>query len=230
MRLLVIFAHPDDAEFSCAGTIAKLAKNNDVFYLACTSGECGIEKKMSIAKKRTLREAEQKIAAKILGVKNVFFLRERDCYVENTLRLRKKIVAIIRKVRPSIVFAFDPANTSFDNFYLFHADHRNTAIAAFDAFYPSAGNKNFMPGTKPHKPRELHFFGTEKPNKWVDITKTISKKIEALDAHESQKNKIYNDRRIKYTMNLCITSVKEGSAVRARSAMRTSKKKSTRSS
>ena len=196
MRILVVVAHPDDAEFGCAGTVAKLAKSSEVFYLSCTSGEMGIEKNISVARKRGIREGEQRKAAEILGVKKVFFLMEKDCEVENTFKLRKKTVAVIRKVKPNIVFTFDPANTSFDNIYLFHSDHRNVALAAFDAVYPRAGNRNFGRG-EPHKAKEFWFFGTDKPNKWVDISSTINLKINALLTHRSQISGRWSENKIK---------------------------------
>ncbi len=146
-RFLAIAAHPDDLDFTCAGTTAKLVKEGkEVFYLIISDGSKGSHKvKLSPKNLAKIRQAEQKRAAKVLGVKNVFFLGLRDGDIENTKFLRKKIVQIIRKVKPEIILSFDPASHSFDNPHRFHRDHRQTAEAVFDAIYPAAGSESVFP-------------------------------------------------------------------------------------
>ncbi|MDO8435874.1 MAG: PIG-L deacetylase family protein [bacterium] len=192
-KFLAISAHPDDLDFTCAGTISKMAQeNNEVFYLIISDGSKGSHKvKFSSKKLAKIRQTEQKRAANVLGVNNVFFLGLKDGEIENTQFLRKKIVQIIRKVKPEIILSFDPANHSFDNPHRFHRDHRQTAEAVFDSIYPAAGSASFFPellkqGYQPHQIKEIWFFATEKPNKFIDITQTIDKKIEALSQHSSQ--------------------------------------------
>ena len=86
--------------------------------------------------------------------------------------------------------AWTQAAWAFDNFYLFHPDHRATALAVFDAIYPAAGNPCYVPqpdaGLPAHKVREVYFSGTRQPNTYVDITETIELKIQALLSHRSQ--------------------------------------------
>jgi LmbE family N-acetylglucosaminyl deacetylase len=192
-KVLVFSAHPDDLDFGCSGTVAKLAQDGkEAVYCIITNGEKGIQK---VDKPReqmiAMREEEQKRAAMAASVNKVVFLGEIDGDLENTKELRKKIVKVIREEKPDIIFAFDPANQCFDSFYRFHRDHRAGAEAVFDAIYPAAGSRAFFPEfadsqIMPHQIKEAWFFGTERPNVYVDITDTIDKKIEALRQHEGQ--------------------------------------------
>lgn len=192
-RILVISPHPDDLDFGCSGTIAKLTEErNKVSYLIVSDGSKGNHKiKVNEKKLVKIRKEEQKKAAGIVGVKEVFFLGEKDGEIENTKSLRKKLVRLIRKIKPDIIFSFDPANKAFDNFYRYHRDHRMTAEAVFDAVYPALGSESFFPellkqGYKPHQIKEVWFFATQKPNKLVNISRTIKRKIKALSCHQSQ--------------------------------------------
>ena len=102
---MVIVAHPDDIEFSCAGTIARWTqKGARVAYVICTSGDVGIDEAgMTREKAARIREAEQIEAARIAGVDDVVFLREPDGMLQATLELRKKLVREIRRFRPEVV-------------------------------------------------------------------------------------------------------------------------------
>jgi len=192
MRVLVFSAHPDDADFGCSGTIAKWTKEGrEVHYCILTDGRKGKQKRNIHDNELVkIRESEQRNAAKVLGAKDVVFLREKDSELQHTKELRKKLVKVIRRIKPDIVMCFDPANRSFDNFYRFHRDHRISGEIVFDAVYPDAGNDAFFPElTKaypPHKIKEAWFYATNNPNVFVDISKTIDKKLEALKQHKSQ--------------------------------------------
>ena len=79
-RILVIQAHPDDADISCGGTIASWAKEKrEVHYVLCTSGNRGSnDPVMTPERLGPLREQEEQNAADILGVKSLTFLRHED--------------------------------------------------------------------------------------------------------------------------------------------------------
>ncbi len=191
MRVLAFSAHPDDLDFGCSGTVAKWTKEGrEVYYCILTDGSKGKLTKISDPKIIEIREKEQKNAAKVIGAKDVVFLREKDGELENTKELRKNLVKVIRKIKPDVVMCFDPANRSFDNFYRFHRDHRISGEVVFDAVYPDAGSDAFFPElTKeypPHKIKEAWFYATNNPNVFVDISETIDKKLEALKQHKSQ--------------------------------------------
>ena len=140
-RAMVIVAHPDDIEFSCAGTTARWVKDAaEVCYVLCTSGDVGINDG-SVSKEEAvrIREAEQLEAARAVGVTNVVFLREPDGMLEPTMALRKRLVREIRKFRPDTVICGDPQALWAGDSYINHPDHRAAATAAVDAIFPAAG-------------------------------------------------------------------------------------------
>ena len=138
-----------------------------------------------------MREEEQRQACKVLGVCDVIFLREIDGELENTKELRKRLVRVMRLVKPDVVIAGDPANSRFDSFGRFHRDHRVIAKAVFDALYPALGSEAFFPeliqeGLLPHKIEEVWFSNSDKPNLYINIEHALSKKFQALACHDSQ--------------------------------------------
>ncbi|HEX5631690.1 MAG TPA: PIG-L family deacetylase, partial [Gemmatimonadales bacterium] len=143
-RAMVIMAHPDDIEFSCAGTVARwLDTGCAVCYVLVTSGDGGIEETgMTRARAAAIREAEQRAAAAAIGVAEVVFLGEPDGMVENTMSLRRRLVREIRRFRPEVVVTFDPAALWVAEDYINHPDHRAVGMAAVDAVFPAAGQPN----------------------------------------------------------------------------------------
>ena len=192
-KFLVISPHPDDLDFGCGGTIARLVEEgNTVEELIVSDGSKGSHKIGLDGKKLArIRAKEEQEAAKVLGAARVYFLGEKDGELENTRVLRKKIVAVCRKVKPHIVLSGEPFHR-FENMYRSHRDHRVVAEAVFDAIYPAVGNVSFFPellknrGLKPYQIEELWFWMPLRPNKSVDISKTIKQKIQALSCHKSQ--------------------------------------------
>jgi len=184
--LLAISAHPDDIEFACGGTMFRFKKlGYDIFLIVATNGENGfkIAHKPRVARVKT-RHKEQLMAAKIIGVKKVFFLNYKDCYLKYDDKLRAQIALIIKKVKPEIIFSFDPANKSFESVNLLHRDHRVIAEAAFDAVF-AARNRYLLPG-EVHSVKKFWFFGCDKPNHFENITPYINDKIKLIEAHRSQ--------------------------------------------
>lgn len=195
-KILVFSAHPDDLDFGCAGTVAKLTQDGrEVVYCIITDGAKGKQKeehfRMTAKQMAAIREKEQKAAAKAVGVKKVIFLNEPDGELENTQKVRARIARAIREEKPDLVFAFDPAGCNFESFYRCHRDHRMGAEAVFDAIYPGAGSLAYFPelgklGILSHQIKGIWFYGAARPDVFIDISKTINKKIEALSCHESQ--------------------------------------------
>ena len=191
--VMVVVAHPDDIEFSCAGTLARWAKNGTlVSYVLCTSGEVGIaEAGMTKEKATSIREAEQRAAAQIVGAEEVVFLREPDGLLQPTLELRKKIVREIRRFKPEVVICGDPTIVWAGEDYINHPDHRAAATAALDAIFPAAGQPNLFQeleaeGFTAHKPRKVYVTGWNQTDLYINITETIDVKVAALRAHRSQ--------------------------------------------
>jgi LmbE family N-acetylglucosaminyl deacetylase len=193
---LVVAAHPDDADFGVAGTVARLARDGHaVHYLSLTSGDAGSEDpSMPPVELMRLREAEQTAAGRILGLSGVHFLRYADGELQPTLELRKAIVRVMRQLQADVVMCQDPrAIVDEDSTYLNHPDHRAAGQAALDAAYPAAGNPSafrdlLAEGLEAHKVTEvwLYFASEQHVNHFVDITDTLDQKIDALAAHASQ--------------------------------------------
>lgn len=185
---LVITAHPDDAEFGAAGTVARwIREGQTVVYVVCTNGEKGTsDRKLSPERLAEVREKEQLAAAEVLGVREVVFLHYPDQGLEDTADFRKDIVRVIRKYRPGVVITSDPYRR-----YLWHRDHRIIGQVVLDAVFPFARDHLAYPtlleeGLEPHKVKEILFWAAEDINYRVDITETFDLKLAALRCHESQ--------------------------------------------
>jgi len=192
-RAMTIVAHPDDIEFSCAGTMARWTKAGaQISYVLCTSGDVGIEELgMTRARAMEIREAEQREAAKIIGAREVIFLREPDGLLQATLELRKKLVREIRRFKPEVVVCEDPTIVWVGNDYINHPDHRAAGTAALDATFPAAGQPNLFQeleeeGLFAHKPSKVYVISWGEADEYVNIEDTIHLKIKALKSHKSQ--------------------------------------------
>ncbi len=192
-RLMVIVAHPDDAEFMCAGTVARWATAGcEVVYVLGTSGDKGSnDPTVTSERLAEIREAEQVAAARILGVKQVEFLRFPDAELVPDLALRRAIVRAIRKYKPEAVICQDPTARWFGQEYIQHPDHIAMGEAALAAVFPTSRDRLTYPellaeGLEPHTVQEVYLAGTREPDYWVDITEYFGRKIEALRAHVSQ--------------------------------------------
>lgn len=192
---MAIVAHPDDIEYSCAGTLARWAKAGaKTYYVVLTSGDVGIATPgMTKARAAEIREDEQRNAARIAGAAEVVFLREPDGMLQPTLEVRKKIVREIRRLRPEVVICSDPTIVLASSDYINHPDHRAAGMAALDAVFPAAGQPNLFEelageGLTAHKVRKVYVNSWENSDTFINITETIDTKIAALKAHVSQMN------------------------------------------
>jgi len=183
-RALCIVAHPDDIEFYCAGAVLQMTGRGVVVdFVLATSGDKGArDATRSRAKMALIREREQELAAGVLGVKRVAFLRHPDAELVEDLELRKEFVREIRMSKPDVLLTFDP-NVP----YRFHPDHRVVGRSALDAAWPSARDPlTFPKAGPPHETAEAWCFGGLQPTLEVDVGDVLSKKIEARLAHSSQ--------------------------------------------
>jgi len=187
MRAIVLCAHPDDAEFTCAGTVALwTSQGHDIRYVVCTDGEKGSHNPtIRPAELAGTRRAEQRSAAMTLGVKEVLFLGYSDGELATTQDLKAALTRLIRHLRPDRLLTWDPWRR-----YQLHPDHRACGLAALDAVL-AAGNPHYFPmqraeGLQAHRTEEVWLFGTDQPDEWVDITETFHRKMEAIRSHHSQ--------------------------------------------
>lgn len=186
---MTIFAHPDDAEFTVAGTLAKWANAGAaVTVVLITSGNAGTHDPTRTPEALArVREEETRAAMKVLGVRRVVFLGQNDCEVVNTLELRRRLVREIRAHRPEVLVCGDPQAWLFGDRYVNHPDHRAAAAAALEAAFPCAEMELLWPeqGTA-HGVRAIYLSSAVEPNTRIDITDTIDAKIAALRCHASQ--------------------------------------------
>ncbi len=186
---MVIIAHPDDAEFTVAGTVAAWARAGcRVVYVVCTDGDAGShEPGMTREKLAAIRRSEQRAACAILGVHEIEFLGYRDGELQPTLELRRDLVRIIRRHKPEVVITGDPTAYLLGDHYINHPDHRAAAQAAVDAVAPASAMPLLWPEAgPPHRVHQIYIHGNENPNRWVDVSETIEQKIAALKQHVSQ--------------------------------------------
>lgn len=190
---LVIVAHPDDIEFGCAGTVARwVSEGARVTYALLTNGAAGSsDPNMTRQRLAELREAEQRAAAKVLGVEQVEFLGYEDGLLEPSLEVRKQVVRLIRRVRPEVVVTTDPTTRYFADRYINHPDHRAAGEATLAAVIPGSDTRLAYPelleeGLEPVKLVGVWLMMNAEPNLVVDIGGFIDAKLESLRCHVSQ--------------------------------------------
>lgn len=192
-RALVIMAHPDDPDFTCAGTAIAMARQGiEVTYMILTNGDKGnhnpeITRNQLIA----MRKIEQRNAAELCGVKQVLFMGVEDGFLRPTRAIRKRVTREIRRIRPELIICPHPDRYLVGDGYINHPDHRNAGLVALEAIFPAADNPMFYPdmadeGYLPHKISQLYVFGHDEPNVELDITADIDLKIQAILCHVTQ--------------------------------------------
>jgi LmbE family N-acetylglucosaminyl deacetylase len=194
LRILGIFAHPDDAEFTCGGSAALWADQGaQITYVVVTNGAAGSnDPHQDLDELVKIREAEQRAACAVLGVQEVIFLGYADGSLQPTIELRRELTRIIRRLKPDRVITGDPTAVFYGTEYINHPDHRAAAEAAIYAVFPSAVTRPIFAellaeGYEPHQVKEVYISGDEAHNNThVDISSTIDRKIEALRCHKSQ--------------------------------------------
>jgi LmbE family N-acetylglucosaminyl deacetylase len=192
-RALVIFSHPDDAEFSAAPTIAALTgRGVAVSYVVTTDGGKGTEDPaMTPERLAATRIAEQRAAADVLGVGEIVHLGYPDGYLTPSLDLRRDIVRQIRRFRPELVIAQNWQRRDDGNPFIAHPDHLATGEATLAAVYPAARDRLNFPelardeGLEPWKVRQVLVTGVERPNLWIDVSQTMQRGLEAVRCHAS---------------------------------------------
>ena len=193
-RALVVFAHPDDAEFLCGGTIAVWTEGGtEADYVCATDGSAGWNGpdrgRDEIA---AARAEELRAAADVLGVKEVRFLGFEDGSLQADLDLRRAVTREVRRSRPDVIVAPDPSMLWSGRSYINHPDHRAVGEAVLAVVACDAPTRPQFPelldeGLEPFKVPAL-WLSTEhgEADTKVDIGPTIERKVEALRAHESQ--------------------------------------------
>jgi LmbE family N-acetylglucosaminyl deacetylase len=197
---MVVMAHPDDAEFGCAGTVAGWVNEGwQVYYVICTDAAGGgADEATDVAAeaRRVItetRKAEQRKAGHELGLTDVIFLDYADGVLQPSIELRRDLVRLYRTYRPTRLVCQSPERSwkPFMAIGRHHPDHLAAGQAAIAAMYPASQNPWDFPellaeGLAPHKIRELYIMAAPEINHAVDISATFETKLAALRAHHSQ--------------------------------------------
>lgn len=186
---LAVYAHPDDPDVSCGGTLARwAAAGTGVTVCVCAEGDKGsLDPSADPQLLAARRRGEVKAAGRVLGVRGHHFLAYPDGDLKDDAELRGRLVALIRAIRPEVVLCPDPTAVFFGQHYANHRDHRVVGWATLDAVAPAAGNPHYFPDAGPaHQPAVLYLSGTLEPDVWVDITAVVERKAQAVACHASQ--------------------------------------------
>lgn len=186
---LAVYAHPDDADVACGGTLARWAREGaEVRLLVLADGAKGTDDPdVRVDELARQRADEVHVAAEALGLAGVEQLGTPDGEVENDLTTRGAIVAAVRRFRPSVVLAPDPTATFFGSVYVNHHDHREAGWAVLDAVAPAAGMPHYFPEAgQAHHVATLLLSGTLEPDVVVDVDEVLEAKVKAVLSHRSQ--------------------------------------------
>jgi LmbE family N-acetylglucosaminyl deacetylase len=188
-RVLAIYAHPDDPEVSCGGTLARwTAAGAEVHLVICAQGEKGsADPRTDPGVLAATRSREVAAAAKVLGLKKFHLLDRPDGEVNNDVALRTELVGLIRRLRPEVIVAPDPTAVYFGGRYVNHHDHRELGWAVLDAVAPAAASPLYFPETgAAHRVSTVLLSGSLEADVWVDITDVVDTKAKAVLCHQSQ--------------------------------------------
>jgi LmbE family N-acetylglucosaminyl deacetylase len=187
--VLAVYAHPDDADVGCGGTLARWAKDGSAVHLiVCTDGGKGTrDPAVRPAKLAAHRADELEESSGIIGLATVANLGFPDGELLDTEEFRRTLVARVRALRPDVVCGHDPTAIFFGQDYFNHRDHRIAGLALLDAVAPAAALPHYFPDAgPPHQVSTVLLSGTLEPDDWVDVSDTIETKAAAVECHRSQ--------------------------------------------
>ncbi len=175
-KIIVAFgSHPDDVELCCSGTLIKLGKKGyKIIIVDLTRGERGSRGN----EQRRLKES--KIALDIMGLEFRENLKIPDTNIEINVENRNKIIGILRKYKPEVIF--------LPYWEEKHPDHRNASKLIHEASFYS-GLKNIKTDYESFRPmHNVFYLGRDlvEPTFIVDITNEYQTKMKAIKAYESQ--------------------------------------------
>jgi LmbE family N-acetylglucosaminyl deacetylase len=188
-RALAVYAHPDDPDVSCGGTLAAWAKAGcEVVVVLCTDGGKGTpDPTVDPGDLVDRRAAEAAEAGALIGVATQECLGYHDGELTDDAEFRESLVRAVRRFRPEVVLGPDPTAVFFGQEYFNHRDHRITGMAVLDAVAPAAALPHYFPLAGPaHQVSTVLLSGTLEPDVWVDISSTVDLKGEAVGCHRSQ--------------------------------------------
>jgi bacillithiol biosynthesis deacetylase BshB1 len=177
-KVMIVAAHPDDAELGMGGTIAKMIEARwDVTVVDLTDGE------PTPFGSKELRRKETVESSRILGIEKRVCLDMPNRYLQVTLDNRKRLAEVIRLSRPEVLFV--PVRRDY------HPDHVAAADLTAGARFEAKFHKTDMQGEPHWVRRRYHYYSIhrrhyDKPSFIVDITDYWQKKVDAIEAYQSQ--------------------------------------------
>lgn len=187
-RALAVYAHPDDPEVSCGGTLAHwAASGTEVRLVIANRGEKGSSDPATDPDALAAHRAEEVVtAAAVLGIAGVEHLGYPDGEIDNDAALRQRLVELIRRHRPDALVAPDPTAVFFGDTYVNHRDHRQLGWAVLDSLVPAA-SPLYLPNAGPeHQVSLVLLSGTLEANAWIDVADVLDRKIAAVACHASR--------------------------------------------
>jgi LmbE family N-acetylglucosaminyl deacetylase len=187
--VLAVYAHPDDADVACGGTLARWAKaGSAVHLLVCTDGGKGTtDPTVEPDDLARARAGELESSSALIGLTSVENLGFPDGELTDSDDFRRTLVERVRAVRPDVVCGHDPTAVFFGQAYFNHRDHRIAGAALLDAVAPAAALPHYFPGAgPPHQVSTVLLSATLEPDEWVDISDTIEAKASAVECHRTQ--------------------------------------------
>jgi LmbE family N-acetylglucosaminyl deacetylase len=187
--VVAIYAHPDDADVACGGSLARFAAEGAAVHLVIVAdGAKGSSdpsaRPSAIA---SARRDEVAAAAALMGVSSVEHLDVPDGELAEDRSLLGRLVELLRRHRPDLVIGHDPTATFFGSVYVNHRDHRAAGWAVLDAVAPMSGAPHYFPEAgAAHRVPELLLSGTLEPDCWIDISDYVETKVAAVACHLSQ--------------------------------------------
>ena len=188
-RALAVYAHPDDADVACGGTLARwAAQGSSVHVVICTTGDKGsTDAGVVPAELVRQRRNEVREAAEVLGLESHGQLGHPDGELFDERLLISEVVGQLRRLRPDVLVCPDPTAVFFGQHYFNHRDHRAVGWAALDAASPAAAQPHYFPEAgPPHQVGTVLLSGSATPDVWVDISASLEQKTRAVMCHRSQ--------------------------------------------
>lgn len=165
MVVLAIGAHPDDIEFGCFGTLARLSKETCIQFVIFSAGE------LSGPKEERLRECKE--SAKLLGAK-LAFLNYPDGNIPVNVEIIDRLRSYVENIAPHTIFTLYPQDS--------HQDHRNASAVTISS---CRNIKEVLFYEVPSTEMDFH------PNVFYEITDYFDFKERGLRCHKTQKNEPY---------------------------------------
>ena len=186
---LAVYAHPDDADVACGGTLARWAAAGSAVHLVvCTDGGKGtFDPDVKATELAAVRAVELEESSALIGLASVANLGYPDGELVDSDSFREALVRAVRRLRPDVVCGHDPTAMFFGQEYFNHRDHRIAGAALLDAVVPAAALPLYFPSAGPaHQVATVLLSGTLEPDEWVDVSGTIDRKAAAVECHRTQ--------------------------------------------